>query len=309
MKFERRRSCACLAILSAALCAADAYAKETPPARHTVMADGHPMAVWSRSAPQPKHAILILHGRTWSALPNYDLQVPQRNRSILAALMQRGYAAYALDLRGYGSTPRNTDGWNTPNQASGDVAAILRWIAERHPKLDKPALFGWSMGSQIAHLTAQQHPELLSDLILYGYPRNLAAPPTVPPTPNEPPRETNTAARAASDFISPRVTTQELIDTYVAAALKADPVRADWRQLEDYRELDAAKIKSPTLVIHGERDPLAPMTAQSTLFVGIGNPDKQWIVLAGGDHAAMLENTHAAFIAAIDAFVKRPRLR
>jgi pimeloyl-ACP methyl ester carboxylesterase len=44
------------------------------------------------------------------------------------------------------------------------------------------------------------------------------------------------------------------------------------------------------------------------LFVALGNPDKQWVILAGGDHAAMLEDTHDAFIAAIHAFVSRPHL-
>ena len=51
-----------------------------------------------------------------------------------------------------------------------------------------------------------------------------------------------------------------------------------------------------------------PIAAQSHLFVGLANPDTRWIVLAGGDHAAMLEDTQPAFIAGIDAFVSRPGL-
>jgi pimeloyl-ACP methyl ester carboxylesterase len=293
----------------AALCVLAAQSAAALPARHTVVVDGHPLAVWSRSAQKPRHAILLLHGRTWSALPNFDLQVPQKDRSVMAALVKKGYAVYALDLRGYGSTPRNADGWNIPTQAAGDVAAVLSWIAQRHPKLAKPALLGWSMGSLVSQLTAQEFPERLSDLILYGYPRDPAAvPATASPSPAQPLREVNTRERAASDFISPAVTSRELIDVYVAAALKADPVRADWRQLDDYKLLDPAKVPQPTLVIHGERDPLAPMAAQSHLFLELANPDKQWVVLAGGDHAAMLENTQPAFIAAIDAFVSRPKL-
>jgi hypothetical protein len=44
------------------------------------------------------------------------------------------------------------------------------------------------------------------------------------------------------------------------------------------------------------------------LFVGLATPDKQWVVLSGGDHAALIEDTHAAFIAAIVAFMSRPTL-
>jgi pimeloyl-ACP methyl ester carboxylesterase len=242
-------------------------------------------------------------------LPNYDLQVPQFERSVMQALAQKHMAVYALDMRGYGKTPRDTSGWNTPNRAAIDVAEVLKWIAQRHPQLEKPVLFGWSMGSLIAQLTAQQHPELLSDLILYGYPRDPAAPPAITPVPAQPPREANTAERAGSDFISPQVTPRAIVDVYVAAALKADPIRADWRNLEEYLALDATQVKNPTLLIHGERDPLTPIAAQSRLFVALGNPDKQWVVLAGGDHAAMIENTHATFIAAISSFVSRPTLK
>lgn len=278
------------------------------PVRHTVTVEGHPVAVWSRVAPRPEYAILLVHGRTWSTLADFDLQPPGAHRSVMRALQAARYAVYGIDLRGYGETPRNADGWSLPNQAAGDVAAVLGWIHRRHPRLRKPALLGWSMGSLVAQLTAQRHPQVLSDLVLYGYPRDPGAPAAVPPTPALPPREPTTRERALSDFISPRVTSQAVVDAFVAAALAHDPVRADWKHLEEFAALDGARVLAPTLVIHGERDPLAPIDAQARLFVSLGNPDKQWVVLAGGDHAAMLEDTHDAFIAAIRAFIERPGL-
>lgn len=289
------------------LCSIEATAASSP-AQHTVVVDGHPLAVWSRAPSRPKHAILLVHGRTWSTLPDFDLHVPGENRSIMKALAAHGYAVYGVDLRGYGATPRNADGWNTPKQAADDVAHVLEWIHRRHPRLRKPALLGWSMGSLVSQLAAQRHPQAMSDLILYGYPRDPAATPAIARIPDAPPREVNTRERALSDFISPRVTSQAVVEAFVSAALKHDPIRADWRQLDEYAALDGAKVSAPTLVIHGERDPLAPIAAQSRLFVSLGNPDKQWVILAGGDHAAMLEDTHAGFIAAIRAFVERPRL-
>ena len=112
-----------------------------------------------------------------------------------------------------------------------------------------------------------------------------------------------------SDFISPRVTPKKVIDTYVAAALAADPVRVDWRnQQAEFQALDPSKVRVPTLLLHGERDPFAPEDAQARLFTGLGTHDKQWVVLSGGDHAALIEDTHAAFVAAIVAFVSRPTL-
>ena len=86
------------------------------PERFTVQSDGHPMAVWARRPATPRAAILLVHGRTWSSRPDFDLQVPGMKRSVMADLAALGIAAYAVDLRGYGETPRDSTGWLTPRQ-------------------------------------------------------------------------------------------------------------------------------------------------------------------------------------------------
>ena len=73
-------------------------------------------------------------------------------------LAAAGYAAYALDLRGYGETPRDATGWVTPDQASKDVAGVIRWVSAQHPNLGPPVLFGWSWGARIAALFASGSP-------------------------------------------------------------------------------------------------------------------------------------------------------
>ncbi|MEJ0034652.1 MAG: alpha/beta fold hydrolase [Gammaproteobacteria bacterium] len=269
--------------------------------------EGLALALWAREVPRPKGVIVLLHGRTWSALPDFDLQVPGEQRSVMQSLNARGYSAFALDMRGYGKTPRDATGWLTPDRAARDVAQTLEWLA-KEKKIQRPVLLGWSYGSLVAQLAAQRRPELLSALILFGYPRDPAKL-VFPDEPPEPARAPNTREAAASDFISPRVTPKKLVDAYVAAALAADPVRVDWRnQLAGFQALDPSKVTVPTLLMQGGRDPFAPADAQARLFVGLGTHDKQWVVLAGGDHAALIEDTHAAFIAAIVAFVSRPAL-
>lgn len=266
--------------------------------------DGHTLALWAREVPKPKGVIVLLHGRTWSALPDFDLQVPGEQRSVMQSLNARGYSAFALDQRGYGKTPRDASGWLTPDRAVLDVAETLEWLAKRKG-IRKPVLLGWSFGSLVAHLTAQRRPELISALILYGYPRDPANL-VFQAEPPQPARAPNTREAAVSDFISPQVTPQKMVDAYVAAALAADPVRVDWHDQSEFQALDPAKVVVPTLLMQGERDPLAPADAQARLFTRLGTPDRQWVVLPGGDHAALIEDTHAAFIAAIVAFVSRP---
>jgi pimeloyl-ACP methyl ester carboxylesterase len=276
------------------------------PTKLTVRADGHPLALWARSAPRPKGVIVLLHGRTWSALPDFDLHVPGEQRSVMQAFVQRGYAVYALDARGYGATPRDSSGWLTPYRAAADVAEVLRVVRQRHPGLRVPTLVGWSYGSMVAHLTLQQHPELASEVVLFGYPWNPDAKSPMTTDTIIPKRETNTALNAASDFIIPAAISDRAVAAYVAAALKADPVRTDWKHLDEWNSLSASQLTVPTLLLHGERDPFAPVNTQAKVFSLFASPDRQWIILAGGDHAALLENTLPAFIAAITNFIERP---
>ncbi|MBC8043558.1 MAG: alpha/beta fold hydrolase [Rhizobacter sp.] len=277
------------------------------PVRHTVLADGHPLAVWEKRAPSPKQAILLLHGRTWSALPDFDLQVAGEQRSLMDALATQGYAVYALDLRGYGSTPRDSSGWLSPERAAKDVAAAAQWISTHAALAKPPVVLGWSNGAMVAQLFAQRFPKQLSALVLFGYPFDPDMKIPVQPGLSTPLRQTNTAHAAASDFITPGVISKKAIDAYVKAALAADSVRADWRELHEWNALNPAIITVPTLLIQAEFDPFAKSDAHARLFVRLGTADRQWIVLPNCDHAALLEDAQPAFVAAIHHFIQQPR--
>ena len=277
-----------------------------PPVKLTVTSDGHPLALWTRAAAKPKGVIVLLHGRTWSALPDFDLQVAGENLSVMQAFVRRGYTVYALDARGYGATPRDETGWLTPNRAANDVANVLRFVRARHPTLPLPTLLGWSYGSMVAHLTLQQNPTLASQVVLFGYPRDPDVVAPVAADTGAPVRETNTAKNAASDFIAPNAISPRAVAAYVAVALKDDPVRADWKALQEWNQLSAPALTVPVLLLHGELDPYAPVASQAKSFARFGSPDREWVILAGGDHAALVEKTLPAFISAIVNFIERP---
>lgn len=281
-----------------------AFAEKAELKRHTVMADDHPIALWEKRAAGAKEAVLLVHGRTWSALPDFDLQVEGEDLSLMDGLVEAGYAVFAVDLRGYGETPRDSTGWLTPNRAADDVAIVISWIAD-HARWDrKPHLFGWSMGSTISQLTVQRHPDRVSSLTLFGYWRDddMDEPADEPGI--EPLRETNTAEAAASDFITPGSISQIAIDTYVAVALEADPVRVDVKSLDQYNVLDGSKINIPTLVIAGEFDPLAAAENQAKLFTRLATGHKQYVSVPGGDHAAFLETPRAYFLHELVGFLE-----
>jgi pimeloyl-ACP methyl ester carboxylesterase len=296
------------ALLALAAASAEAAAAQVrsgePPVRHTMVSDEHPLTVWEKRPREVRGVLLLLHGRTWSTLPNFDLHVAGEELSLMDGLTERGFATYGLDQRGYGATPRDETGWLTPDRAVADLAAVLRWIRAREPG-GPVHLFGWSQGSMVSQLLAQRHPDLIDGLVLFGYPWRPGREVPEERSGGEPPREPTTAEAAASDFITPGSITRRAVDAYVAAALAADPVRADWTAGHQWNALDAARVTVPTLVLHGEFDPLAPPEAQRALFEGLGTTDKAWVVVPGGDHAAFLETPRPYFIAMLEAFLLR----
>lgn len=277
-------------------------------ARNVVTAsDGHHLVLWSKApASAPRGEIVLLHGRTWSARPNFDLRVAGRHASTMDAFVADGYVVYALDQRGYGATARDGSGWLTPDRAADDAADVLDWVATRAPRGRRPALLGYSRGSATAMLAAQRHPEKLSALIMYGPYHNVEQPPDIPEEPKSPPREKTTAEGAAEDFISPEMTPAGVKDAYVKSATALDPVRADWRHEEQFNALDPSKLRTPLLVIHGEKDPYAANAGVPNFFAKLGSIDHAWVVLAGTDHVAHLER-QGAFVRSIVAFLERDR--
>jgi pimeloyl-ACP methyl ester carboxylesterase len=275
---------------------------QTDAIEHTVEVDGHPMALWEKSVPEPKGHIVLHHGRTWSSLPDFDLQVPGEELSLMDGFNTMGYSVWALDARGYGKTSRDNTGWNTPDRAALDLAAVLGWLLVRNGEASH--VWGWSYGSMVAQLTAQRHPEAIASVTLFGYPTDPDA--VVPETTflSEAPARPTTRAAAASDFIVPGSISQLAIDTYVNAAMKADPIRADWNQLHQWNALDGEQLALPTLLLQAEFDPLADTDAHARFFAKIANPNKQWIVLAGGDHAALLETPRAKLIKSSIDFIE-----
>jgi pimeloyl-ACP methyl ester carboxylesterase len=281
-----------------------ASAEQVELRRHTVMADGHPVALWEKSAPGAAESILLVHGRTWSALPDFDLQLDGENLSAMDSLVDAGYAVYAVDLRGYGETPRDATEWLTPNRAADDVAIVVAWIAGHGDWTASPHLFGWSMGSTIAQLMVQRHPGVVSSLTLYGYWRDVDSVLPADDPGIAPKKEPNTAAAAASDFITEGSISQKAINAYVAAALAADPVRVDIRGTDQYNALDGAMITVPTLVIAGEFDPLAPADNQVKLLLSFATGHKQYVSVPGGDHAVLLERSRDHLFHEVVAFLQ-----
>lgn len=272
--------------------------------QRVTMDDGHKLTLYSRSAENPTATILLIHGRTWSALPDFDLVTAQEDLSMMNALVKEGMAVYAIDLRGYGKTPRDKSGWNTPEQAAKDTSMVLDYIDSRHKTLKGTTVFGWSNGSLVGMLTAQKYPDKVKNLVLYGFPIDTQMTFEDSLTGQIPHKKPTTAKAAAEDFIVPGTISKEAIDAYVKAALAADPVRADWNRLSQWNQLDAANILVPTLLLQAEHDPLANLDADALFFKKLATQDKQYVILSNADHAALLESARFRLYHAVVSFMQ-----
>ncbi len=286
----------------------------------TVEVDGHPLRVWHKSSASPKRgAILLVHGRTWSAIPDWDLRVPALTKrahapspwSLMDQLALSDFSVYAVDLRGYGQTPRDASGWLTPQRAANDVSATLEWICDASPKgrgdpacaaTQKPVVLGWSMGALTSQMAIQQHPDAARAVILFGYPATLDKTWAEETNHDAAPAAANSRKSAASDFRVKQVV-QEVIDAYVDACLASDPVRADWTSMHEFNVLRPEALALPVLMLWGEHDPYVRAKDMETFVRRNGMPTSRTFKISNADHAAHLELAAPDFLAAVVTFV------
>jgi alpha-beta hydrolase superfamily lysophospholipase len=301
--FKRNRVTAL--ILASVLSVAQPAARQ--PVKYDVVVDGHHLAVWEKKPAQPRAAIVLVHGRTWSSLPNFDLQVPGERRSLMDALADAGLDVLAVDLRGYGATPRDATGWLTPDRAVADVHAVVAWIQQRAPGSARLPVYllGLSRGAMVAAMAAQQRPETLAGVVLlgFGFDPDVQIPPSDPS--GRPARARNVADDAASDFITRDAYTGATVTAFISAALRTDPILVDWRDEYQFNAFRPAQLQAPVLLVHGDRDPQVPLAVETKLFTRFGTPDKAWVVLPGADHAAHLEKSQGELVRTIVWFIRR----
>ena len=284
--------------------------------------DGLKLHLRARGDDPIRSPVLFVHGATLGSRL-YD--VPHPGASWIAATADAGFAAYALDIRGYGKSRHVAlETGRIPlvraQDAIRDIDDSVNWICQRHGT-ERVQLVGGSWGSITTGLFASTiGAEKVSGLILYA------------PIYAAPNREWLTMLsdsacpeKLSSKFEAIRSITEEEIRTRWD---KEIPAGATWRNEETFQALmqssfsddpeacrsdppafrapngtladlweafngrplyDPNAIKIPVLLIRGGSDPTSTRQDALDLFDNIGSEQRDYIEIANGTHFVIAE--------------------
>lgn len=221
-----------------------------------VLVDGRKMAYDEVSPPNPRGNVLLLTGLGSKRLGWYK-QLDEFGKY---------YRTIALDHRDTGDSDYVSEPYAIKDQAD-DAAKVLKALG-----ISKTHVIGISMGGFIALELTLRHPELVDKLVLTatsaGGPTHVAAGPQMQAQLiarnansdlGEVARQTYTMITAPGFPASHPAEMERIADT---ARYKPQQVAGYFRQLQACGAHNAAdrlsQIAVPTLVVHGESDPLVP---------------------------------------------------
>jgi len=263
--------------------------------------------------------VLFVHGATYPAVPGFDLDI--KDYSWMNYVAKRGFAAYALDIRGYGGSTRPPEmdkpaSENTPivrtETAAKDLAAAVEWIRSKHgvPKIN---IMAWSWGTVISGLYVSQNNDKVNGLVFYAPVYSVKHPMGQalgdPQNPGQPNMKIGAYRITDKQYAAARWQAQiatadktlwlepEVMDAWWKAVEESDPtsqtrtpssIRSPNGVLVDIYYIfterpiyDASQISVPTLVIRGANDTESTEADARGLFDKLVNVRSKRYVVVG----------------------------
>jgi acylglycerol lipase len=265
-------------------------------------AGGAALFVQSWLPPMPARAVVVLlHGLA---------EHSGRYAELVARLVTRGLAVYALDHRGHGRSAGARANVGSFDWLVTDAAARIATARAEQP--DRPVvLLGHSMGGAIALATALAHPGLVRALALCA--PAVGADPDLPRAQLALARLLSAVApsvgvlRLPSDALSrdPRVASDYDRDPLVYRG--ALPARSLIELLAAMGRIHAAapRLAEPVLVMHGADDRLVPLRHAEAVYERLGSADRTIRRYAGLNHELFNEPERARVFADLEAWLER----
>lgn len=285
-----------------------------------------------------RRPVLFVHGATYASRL-YD--IPHRDMSWLMATAKAGFAAYALDIRGYGLSRSNAmeaarEPYARATAAIRDIDDVVRWLCDRH-RVAAVNLVGGSWGSITTALYATTIGESrVARLVLYApifAERNqgwldLLADPDNPSRLNpalkafrwideagtrtrwddEIPAGKGDAWRDEGAFQA--LVQSSIADDPLAASRPTPAFRAPngtfvdlWEAFNGRPLYDPRRLLCPLLLIRGSADTSSTRCDALTMFDLTGSERRSYIEIAEGTHFISAEWRHIDVFAACNTFL------
>lgn len=240
----------------------------------------------------PRYTAVLVHGYA---------EHLGRYQHVVAALVNNGAAVFAVDLAGHGRSEGERGLVTDLERSVDDVARIVARAREEYPELPL-VMIGHSMGGIVATRFAQRHGDDLAALVLSspafgGNPGilGLVALPEIPDVPIDP------------DWLSR--------DAEVGRAYMEDPLVYHGPFQRPTLESLVASVDNvaqggslgtlPTLWIHGEADPLAPLTQAREAVERIRGSQLEERIYPEARHELLNELNRDEVIAGVISFLDR----
>ena len=297
---------------------------DTAASHFVASSDGQDLQLHIRAhADDPsRQPVLFIHGATYASRL---FDIPHPGASWLKATADAGFAAYALDIRGYGkSRIRSAPNTGKPIARSADairdIADVCRWIRDRHEGR-KIALVGGSWGSITASLFAGTvGANELTALILYApiyATRNegwlsFLADPEAPDRFNRHFAETRLINEAETRFRwdaeipdGEEWRDEAVFQALVQSSLADDPTAEQrnppsfeapngtlvdlWEVFNGRPLYDPGDIQCPALLVRGGADTTSTRSDALALYDRLGASTKRYVEIANGAHFVSAE--------------------
>ena len=242
----------------------------------------------------PKKNILLIHGVTYSS---QEFDINYKDYSLVRALAREGYTVWSLDIAGYGRSGAVKNGF-LPNSdyAAEDINAAVEKIIQITGQ-DKIDLLGWSWGTVTTSRYASKHPERLNKLVLYAPILSGIGKTDVIEQFHH-----NTWEHAAEDFqrdkngnIDYSMTDPMVVKIWCSKCQEYDKEtspnggRQDICVDKSKKLVDLSQIKTPTLIILGDKDPYLNYKLIKSVRLPKGSSLK---IIKGGSHVVFIEKPY-----------------
>lgn len=258
---------------------------------------------------KPARQILLVHGLTYSS---HEFDVDVADYSLARYLARRGFCVWTVDVAGYGRSQEVKNGF-LPNSeyAAEDISAAAAKILELtgQNKLD---VLGWSWGTVTGALFAIKHPDMVNRLVLYAPILTGLGKADVKNAFNH-----NTWEHAAGDFqtapngeVDYAIAEPAVVNAFQSNAWRYDKDsspnggRKDLLVKDDQILIPFDKIKVPTLVIGGDKDPYLNLPKLEKEIARLPEGSR-FELIPGAAHAMMMEKPYyRRFREQVVAFLK-----